>query len=484
MLVGMLASACAPTVQPAQAPVGESLALAAPGVEEAVEAIFTPLPERPNYQPGELVDYIAQTGDTLPALVVRFNTTVAEILAANSFIPQSATTLPPGMPMQIPIYYLPYWGSQFQILPDSLFVNGPAQVGFDTTAFVSGYPGWLNGYTEYAGDKSRSAAEIVDLVALNYSLSPRLLLALLEYQSGGLSRAATPQELSYPLGYVSRLQRGLYLQLIRAADLLNDGYYRWRAGRFPPIEHTNGRIERPDPWQNAATVALQGYFADLYDQPDYNRAIAADGFASAYQSLFGDPWQALQAHIPGSLTQPGLALPFEYRKAWAFTGGPHTGWGTKQPWAAIDFAPPSVVGGCSESSEWVTAMAAGVVARSETGIVELDLDGDSDLRTGWVILYLHLATQDRAALGTQVETRQPVGHPSCEGGRATGTHVHIARKYNGEWILAAGPLAFNLDGWVAYEGSAAYLGSLKRFERVVQASDKSGQASQVQAEEP
>ena len=30
------------------------------------------------------MDYIAQTGDTVPALAARFNTTLAEILAANA----------------------------------------------------------------------------------------------------------------------------------------------------------------------------------------------------------------------------------------------------------------------------------------------------------------------------------------------------------------------------------------------------------------
>ncbi|MCK4490697.1 MAG: LysM peptidoglycan-binding domain-containing protein, partial [Anaerolineales bacterium] len=75
-----------------------------------------PVSERPIYSPGELVDYIAQSGDTLSNLAFRFNTTVEEILAENPIIPESATTLPPGLPMQIPIYYEALWGSQFQIL--------------------------------------------------------------------------------------------------------------------------------------------------------------------------------------------------------------------------------------------------------------------------------------------------------------------------------------------------------------------------------
>ncbi|HQV63613.1 MAG TPA: LysM peptidoglycan-binding domain-containing protein, partial [Anaerolineales bacterium] len=53
----------------------------------------TPIPTRTTYTPGELVDYIAQTGDTVPALAARFNTTVEEIFQANLQIPRDATTM-------------------------------------------------------------------------------------------------------------------------------------------------------------------------------------------------------------------------------------------------------------------------------------------------------------------------------------------------------------------------------------------------------
>jgi LasA protease len=42
-------------------------------------------------------------GDTLPALAAHFNTSVEKIRAANPEIPPIVTTLPPGMPMKIPI---------------------------------------------------------------------------------------------------------------------------------------------------------------------------------------------------------------------------------------------------------------------------------------------------------------------------------------------------------------------------------------------
>lgn len=481
VLAGCSTPSAAPANPPAAPPEGGGapVALAAGGAEP------TPLPTRPAYAPGELVDYLAQTGDTLPALAAHFNTTVAEILEANPIIPAGATTLPPGLPMRIPIYFQPLWGSPYQILPDSLFVNGPAQVGFDTQTFVSEHPGWLANYSEYAAGANRDGAGVVNDVAQNFSVSPRLLLALLEYQAGALSQPAVDETLrAYPLGNGDRQHRGLYLQLVWAANLLNDAYYRWRQGTLNTFELQDGTLERPDPWQNAATVALQQYFSLLLPPEAYHQAISPTGFAATYAQLFGDPWQQDQPHIPGSLAQPPLALPFEPDRLWAYTGGPHTAWGDGEPLAALDFAPPAVIGGCEPSDEWATAVAPGVVARSETGTVVLDLDGDGDERTGWVLFYFHVGTEGRVPAGAALQTGDRVGHPSCEGGRTTGTHVHIARKFNGEWIPADGPLAFDLDGWVAGRGERAYLGTLRRFGQTVVACECSNRSSQIQAGQP
>lgn len=487
LLAGLVLGACQPPPAAVALAGPENQAeptLAAPLAAGAAET--TPLPTRPPYSPGELVDYLAQAGDTLPALAVRFNTTVEEIRSANPIIPQDATTLPPGMPMKIPIYYAPLWGSPYKILPDSLFVNGPAQVGFDARAFVESQPGWLKGYRSYAADANRNGGELVELVALNYSVSPRLLLALLEYQAGALSQPAIPPGAeTYTLGKEDRQHRGVYMQLVWAANSLNNAYYDWRAGDLQTILRQDGTIERPDPWLNAATVSLHAYFAGLLPIEAYQLAISPEGFARTYQALFGDPWAADQPHVPGSLRQPDFRLPFETGTTWALTGGPHTGWGSGSPLAALDFAPPAVVGGCVPTDEWVTAVADGVVVRSEPGIVVLDLDGDGDERTGWNVFHLHIESQGRVPAGQGLKAGDPLGHPSCEAGRSTGTHVHIARKYNGEWIPAEGALAFNLEGWIAREGAAPYLGALTRFGRTVTACVCSnGQSFITAGEEP
>jgi murein DD-endopeptidase MepM/ murein hydrolase activator NlpD len=262
--------------------------------------------------------------------------------------------------------------------------------------------------------------------------------------------------------------------------LLNNGFYDWRAGTLLEYDLPDERIERPDPWQNAATVSLRYFFSQLLPSDQYAVATEAPGLARTWKRLFGDPWKNDLPPIPVSLQQPPFYLPFAAGETWNLTGAPHTGWGSGPPFAALDFAPTGAKG-CDETTQWVTAVAPGVVVKSDEHIVMLDLDGDGDEHTGWVIFYLHLADQDRVPAGTRLAAGAPIGHPSCEGGEATGTHVHIARRYNGEWVPADSPVPFVLEGWTAVAGSAPYLGKLVRGSQVVVASDKAENFSAITA---
>jgi LasA protease len=442
----------------------------------------TPLPARPIYKPGQLVDYIAQTGDTLPALAARYNTSVDEILAANPIVPRDATTMPPGLPMRIPIYFRALWASPYQIIPDNAFVNGPTLIGFNTSAYVADHAGWLKDYKAYAGGKWRTGAEMVDFIATNYSISPRLLLAILEYQGGALTQDQPPLKKNL-LGFTRLYYENPYLQLVIAANTLNNGYYGWRAGNLLEFELPDGTLIRPDPWQNAASVSLQYYYSRMMAGDNYARAIGPQGLFETYRTLFGDPWENKSVLIPGSLQQPLLQLPIPRGLIWNYTGGPHTAWGSGEPFAAVDFAPPSDKSGCfiPDPNQFSTAMADGLIVRSGIDGVIQDLDSDGNERTGWTLFYLHLASKGRAPLGSELKTGDMIGYPSCEGGRVTGTHVHIARKYNGEWILADGPLAYNMEGWLAHNGARAYLGTLTKGELTVIACECSDLYSTIQA---
>lgn len=462
MLLAVLLAACAPASAPQ--PVSR------PDATSSAQVSPTPIPVRTIFPPGQVFDYLAQPGDTLPAIASHFSTTEAEIRAENPGLPDPMTTLPAGFLVRVPAYYRPLTSSAFHIVPDSEAVNGPGAIDVDLKHEVEGRPGYLNKMTDYAQRRQRPAWDVINVAAQNYSIHPRIFLALLEYRTGALTNPF-PDEIAktYPLGHPDPRYRGLYRQLIWAAEAFNDAYYSWRSGLPVEFELTDGKVAHPDPWQNAGTVGLEAVLAGLYGQEDFEAAIGPDGLAATWRRLWGDPFADEGITIPASLQQPELGLPFPPNRVWDFTGGPHMSWGDAQPYGALDFAPPAVIGGCAPSTEWFTAPADGVIARSGDASVLLDLDGDGDERTGWVLLFFHVATEGRIAAGSVVQRGDPLGHPSCEGGIATGTHFHMARRYNGEWIPAGGVIPFDLDGWVAANGAAAYQGTLTRGSKTIQA---------------
>jgi murein DD-endopeptidase MepM/ murein hydrolase activator NlpD len=187
---------------------------------------------------------------------------------------------------------------------------------------------------------------------------------------------------------------------------------------------------------------------------------------------------AIEPIVPADLIQPALQLPFEPGISWAFTGGPHGGWDTGSAWAALDFA-PSGTEGCVVSENWVTAMADGLIVRSGYGSVVQDLDNDGYEQTGWTILYMHIESRDRIQAGMYLRAGERIGHPSCEGGFADATHLHLARRFNGEWIPADGSVPFNLGGWISSGTGIEYDGYLTNVARRIEAYNGSDTINEI-----
>jgi LasA protease len=417
--------------------------------------------------------YYAQAADTLPVLAVRFGVQTSEITSTEPL--PAETFLNPGQLLVIP-RRVANTTSSTHILPDSEIVFSPSAADFDVATFVEQAGGKLSGYREWLKSTGlNSGAEIVMRVATENSINPRLLLALLEYQGQWVyGQPANLSQEKFPLGLKDPNQDGLYHQLIWAIKNLSIGYYAWREGRMAEIRFSDGVTARLSPELNAGSVALQYYFAQIYQGQEWLDAVdPAQGLAAVHARLFGDPWErarTVEPLFPSGIEQPPMILPFMKNWLWSFSGGPHGAWEHDGAYAALDFAPGSTSSGCVKSNTWATAAASGLVTRSGTGLVVLDMDGDGREQTGWVLIYLHISTEQRAPVGTWVNTGDPLGHPSCEGGVSTGTHVHIARKYNGEWVPADGPLPFNLGGWIAHAGDGAYKGTLTRDGATVTAS--------------
>lgn len=436
------------------------------------EPIYTPTPDNPHPLPGlrtEVEEYIVQPGDTLGQIAEAYNVSIAEIAEASQLL--DINLLEIGQVLIIPAPEPAVTGPSFKIIPDSELVASPATTYFNIPDFIYSKNGYLVRHQEEVDEQTLSGFQIIQRIAQDFSVNPRLLLALLEYQSGWVTNPNPKSDtMKYPMGWNDPLREGLYKQMAWTADNLNRGFYWWRVNAVAAWTLSDNTIVPVDPTINAGTAALQYFFAKLYGYNFWEKTITEDGFIVVYSELFGYPFDyTYEPILPAGLIQPELQLPFEDGVVWAFTGGPHGGWGDGSAWAAIDFAPFVDTRGCFQSDEWIVAMAEGLIVRAEDGAVVQDLDSDGNEQTGWTILYMHIESRDRVQTGTFLKAGERIGHPSCEGGIADGTHAHFARRYNGEWIPADQNIPFVLSGWTSIGTGNVYDGYLQKGDITIEA---------------
>jgi LasA protease len=426
--------------------------------------------------------YIVQTGDTLSGIALyRCDCEMEELATLNGI--QDPTSLQVGQSLLIPVN-TDRVGPDLPLLPDSEVVYSPAYVDFDIADFIQQQGGYLADYVELVNGDEVTGADIVQMVARRYSVGPRALLALLEYRAGWVTGTpATEAEQYYPIAPGHQAQAGLHFQLSWAANHINEGYYAYKRQGILAFRFADRGRSLVGDGLNAGTVGIQNVLALTSDWETWRRAVGQRGFLRTYKALFGDPYaRAIEPLVPADLTQPVLFLPWEGEHTWYFSGGPHPAWGDGDAWAALDFAPPDVRGHCAISGEQATAAAPGLILRSGQGQILIDLDSDGYEQTGWVLFYLHVTSGEGIQEGVTLAQGDPVGYPSCEGGLANSSHLHIARRYNGEWIEAGGPVPMVLSGWRSVAEMGQYDGELVKGDEVRQAcecweDDKNGLVS-------
>ncbi len=442
-----------------------------------------PTPDAPRILPtlrADSIDYYVDPGDTLGNIATRYGVAMKSVIDANQI--ENPDLIEPGQRLVIPPPVPGPTGPAFKIIPDSELVDSPSAASFDLTAFIQQQGGYLSHYSEDVAGETMTGAEIVQRIGLEYSVHPRLLLALLERQSGWVTKPNPDPSLNdYPMGVISSARQGLYLQLAFVANNLNRGYYLWKANAVAGWIFPNGIVVPPAVTINAGTAGVQYLLSLLYEPDQWPAQVGENGLFATYVRLFGDPFgYAIEPLTPPDLTQPPMQLPFLPGDLWYFTGGPHGGWGDGSAWAAIDFGPPGEPTGCLPNNAWEAAVAAGKVIYSRNGTVVQDIDGDGMWQTGWSVLYLHVETRDRVAEGSVLNAGDKIGHPSCEGGVSYAAHLHLARRYNGEWIPADGNVPFNLEGWISEGQGVEYNGYLRQNDRVVEAWDHPVPENEIQ----
>ena len=420
------------------------------------------------------IEYTIQSGDSLARIALLNQVSVKQLIERNEI--KDPNLITPGDVLTIPPASVNEQANSFKIIPESELVYSPSAKDFNTRSIIWQFNGKLSRYEEILEDGSLlNGPEIVQRVADENGVNPRLLLALLEYQSGWVrSEGKDGIPVNYPLGLLNPYQAGLYKQLEWAANELLRGSNLWQLGSLAVWVLSDGEVMRIDPTINPATAGVQHFFSLVKGKPEWKEAVSEAGFFATYQQMFGFPFAfTIEPLVPEGLTQPEFILPLAPGDTWLLTSGPHWGYGTGSIWAALDFAPPGAEDdyGCYESDAPVLAVADGYVVRSGGAAVVLDLDEDRSEQTGWTVHYFHIGEAGRVAVGTQVAAGDVIGYASCEGGITSGTHFHIARRYNGVWIGAAGRIPFDLGGWIASSYGTVYDGTLAKDGETVEAYD-------------
>ena len=232
--------------------------------------------------------YTVQPGDTLGYIALyRCGCTIEELAALNGI--EDPASLQAGQSLLIPIK-TDRVGPTFPLLPDSEVVYGPSYVDFNIADFIQRQGGYLANYTELVNGREYTGAEIVEMVAQHFSVGPRALLALLEYQSGWVTGVpATESAQYYPLGLEDGGRAGLYFQLSWAANHINEGYYGYKHQGTLAFRFADGSRALAANGLNAGTVGIQNVLALTSNWETWWRAVGLSGFIRTYNMLFGDP---------------------------------------------------------------------------------------------------------------------------------------------------------------------------------------------------
>ena len=289
-------------------------------------------------------------------------------------------------------------------------------------------------------------ASIIENFAIKFSISQKLLLALLEENSHLSSPVLSENDMRTILSDT-------------VSDVLS-AYYQYadNPNIRPSFVSEGILVYTASDTDTAATFALRSHIGKYNKDPNEREVVFAR-LKSVYRNLdFGNP-------VFPPIEPILLDLSYPFAGTWNYTGGPHASYGNDHAatHGALDFAPSGEDLTCGrDSNSAVLAIADGPVVFSEGGHVIQDISlagipADGDPTTGYRALYLHTRSRDATRANTILKTGDRVGAPSCEGGIADGNHLHFTLALNGRYLNTE---FLSFEGDTFQTGKDAYAGAL------------------------
>ena len=299
-------------------------------------------------------------------------------------------------------------------------------------------------------------AEVISHWAGYTSISPRVLLTLIDLQSQLISQPDLTL-LQQPLAGLSSAD-GFSAQLQDVADQLATRLYQREAA--------------VSEFATAPAAALSYLFGVDNNKDAAVSQAQADklsAFNQRYQQLFAEsylpaPDSAADSNTQNITTLAGpangfLQFPFPLGQSW-HVGGAHTNTGSgNYPMSSLDM---SIGGGwgSNQSNTWVAASAAGSFKRHSSCFAEVVHSG------GWSTTYYHLMNIQYNT-GANVAKNTKIANPAntkaqalCNGGASTGPHQHWSLKQNGSWVHLN---TVYLSGWQITATGSSYDTNCTRF---------------------
>lgn len=324
---------------------------------------------------------------------------------------------------------------------DSLVYGYEEMFGFDVESYLAARAPHLLPH-----------AEAISHWAGYTTISPRVLLALIEQESGLLtSTKASATAMSDPFGRLSD-KSSFAEQVQDVADRLATRVYAGEAAAG--IGEFSGKRDAGEP--------LDFLFAPADAQ---KAAPEAEEFALVYRQLFEREYhvpaaQDEKSDVPAKQAPNGLLqFPFPLGQSWHI-GGAHTNSGSgSYPLSSLDMGRGGGWGS-NQSGVWVAASAGGQFKRHSSCFAEI-VHAD-----GWSTTYYHLMNIQYGT-GQSVSKNTRFANPAntyaqalCNGGGSTGPHLHWSLKRNGSWYHLNGSY---LSGWRITATGNSYDTNCNRF---------------------
>lgn len=285
-------------------------------------------------------------------------------------------------------------------------------------------------YLDKQAPHLRPYAETISHWAGYSAISPKVLIALMEQQSGVVSRKqASRDALRRPFG-----------KLAKAGDFNGQTREVALALRQALYEREDADLAAKGPVPLARANPLQALYAQSGEN-EANAALLGDGqFQLVYGRLFNEPRRAkapsarfaAQGDMAALAGPPNGFLQFPYPRGQRWhVGGAHTNTGSgNYPMSSLDM---SLGGGwgSNQSGVWVSSSASGSFKRHSSCFAEVVHSG------GWSTTYYHLMNIQYGT-GASVAANTRIANPAntqaqalCNGGASTGPHEHWSLKSNG-----------------------------------------------------